>query len=126
MRVSAAWSNTNIAEAAEAFRTVHRLAPGWIPGSINLAIALLNDTGVKEDEAKKAGGAGSIDNFDEALELLAAVLERDPNNPYAHFAVASSSKQQGKMVEAHRHFKRVTEIDPSDADGWYWIGKQHR
>ena len=27
------------------FREVRRRAPGWIPGSINLAIALLNDSG---------------------------------------------------------------------------------
>ena len=45
------------AKAAENFRKVHELAPGWIPGSINLAIALLNDTGVKVEAAKKAGGA---------------------------------------------------------------------
>ena len=43
-------------EAVEAFREVHDRAPGWIPGSINLAIALLNDSGVKAEEAKKAGG----------------------------------------------------------------------
>ena len=33
------------AEAADCFREVRRLAPGWIPGSINLAIALLNPDG---------------------------------------------------------------------------------
>ena len=53
-------------EAVEAFRSVQKRAPGWIPGAINLAIALLNDSGVKAEEAKKAGGAPSVANFDEA------------------------------------------------------------
>ena len=110
------------AKAAEAFRSVHELAPGWIPGSINLAIALLNDTGVKVEEAKKAGGgAPPPGNFDEALELLAGVLERDPDNPYAHFCRGIILEQQGNIAEAHRHFKRVTEIDPDDATAWYWL-----
>ncbi len=36
-------------KAAESFRKVHELAPQWIPGSINLAIALMHDTGVRRD-----------------------------------------------------------------------------
>ena len=44
------------AEAAAAFRKVRSRAPGWIPGSINLAIALLNDSGVQAEQTKKAGG----------------------------------------------------------------------
>ena len=43
-------------EAAAAFRKVRSRASGWIPGSINLAIALLNDSGVQAEQAKKAGG----------------------------------------------------------------------
>ena len=42
-------------KAAEAFRDVRTRAPGWIPGSINLAIALLNDSGVQAEAAKKSG-----------------------------------------------------------------------
>ncbi len=108
--------------AVDAFRKVHELAPGWIPGSINLAIALLNDSGVKAEEAKKGGGgAEPPSNYDEALDLLAAVIERDPGNPHAHFSRGIILEQQGKLVEANRHFRRVTEIDPSDAYAWYWI-----
>src|SRR5262249_32089235 len=92
--------------------------------SINLAIALLNDTGVKVEAAKKAGGGGSPppDNFDDALKLLAEVLEREPDNPYAHFCRGIILEQQGNLAEANRHFKRVTEIDPNDAAAWYWLG----
>jgi tetratricopeptide (TPR) repeat protein len=108
-------------EAAEAFRHVRNRAPGWIPGSINLAIALLNDSGVQAEQAKKAGGGETApNNFDEALALLAGVLEREPASPHAHFCRGIILEQQGRLVDAHRHFKRVTEIDPYDAAAWFW------
>ncbi len=34
-------------QAVESFQEVHERAPGWIAGSINLALALLNDVGAK-------------------------------------------------------------------------------
>jgi tetratricopeptide (TPR) repeat protein len=108
-------------EAVEAFREVHRRAPGWFPAAINLAIALLNDIGVQAEKAKKAGGAPAPNNFDEALDLLTAVLDRDPNNAYAHFCEGIILEQQGQIAKAHEHFKRVTEIDPRDATAWYWM-----
>src|SRR4051812_4302137 len=40
-------------DAVAAFREVHQKAPGWVPGSINLAIALLNKGG--EADAKLKG-----------------------------------------------------------------------
>ena len=107
-------------KAAEAFREIHTRAPGWIPGSINLAIALLNDSGVQAEAAKKAGGGAALSNFDEALQLLADVLKRDPDNRHAHFCRGIILEQQGDLAEAHKHFKRVTELDPNDAASWYW------
>ena len=107
-------------KAAEAFREVRRRAPGWIPGSINLAIALLNDSGVQAEAAKKAGGGAELSNFDEALQLLAEVLQRDPDNRHAHFCRGIILEQQGDLAEAHEHFKRVTELDPNDPAAWYW------
>jgi tetratricopeptide (TPR) repeat protein len=110
-------------DAVLAFREVRKRAPGWIPGSINLAIALLNDSGQKAEEAKKAGEDLSVSNFEESLALLAGVLARDPDNPHAHFCRGIILQQIGlkEIVEAHGHFKRVTEIDPNDAAAWYWM-----
>jgi tetratricopeptide (TPR) repeat protein len=108
-------------KAVEAFRDVHRRAPGWIPGTINLAIALLNDSGVEAEKAKKAGGESTLNNFDEALDLLAGVRDRDPGNPYAHFCQGIILEQQGQIAAAHAHFQRVTEIDPNDGSSWYWM-----
>jgi tetratricopeptide (TPR) repeat protein len=108
-------------KAVEAFREVRRRAPGWIPGAINLAIALLNDTGAQAEAAKKAGGGDTTGKFDEALDLLSGVLERDPGNPYAHFCRGIILEQQGSLAHAHQDFQRVTEIDPHDATSWYWL-----
>ncbi len=119
------------------FGEVHRRAPGWIPGAINLAIALLNDNGVKAEQAKKAGGDAAADNFDEALDLLAGVLKRDPHNPYAHFCRGIILEQQGAdrggasslqarygdrpqrrcgLVLVGQHFDRISS-DPSQPAG---------
>lgn len=108
------------ARATESFREVQRLAPGWIPGAVNLSIALLNDTGVKVEKAKGAGDEAPVSNFDEALVLLDGVLDRDPDNPFAHFCKGVILEQQGSLAEAHRHFTRVTQIDPNDPAAWYW------
>ncbi len=43
-------------KAAKAFREVRGRAPGWVPGAINLAIALLNMTGAEVESAKQTGG----------------------------------------------------------------------
>jgi hypothetical protein len=112
------------ADAADAFRKVHKLAPDWIPGSINLATALLNDTGLKSEEQKKnRGGAAYQSNFDEALALLNDVLKREPKNPNAHFCRGVILQYQGDIAEAHKDFVAVTEIDPSDAHAWLKRGE---
>ena len=43
-----------------------------------------------------------------------------PDNRHAHFCRASSSSSRGSWREAHKHFQRVTELDPHDATSWYW------
>lgn len=107
-------------EAAAAFRQVRNLAPGWIPGSINLAIALLNDTGNQAEEARSGGSAstGSV-NFDEAFEQLDGVLKRDPENLHAHYCKGIILEYIGKLEEANREFKAVIDGDLSDSQALY-------
>ncbi len=107
-------------KATEAFREVQRRAPGWIPGSINLAIALLNDSGAQASSAESSGAGSDQNRFDEALDLLQAVLDRQPENRQAHFCRGIILEQQGDLAKAHAHFRRVTELDPNDAASWYW------
>jgi tetratricopeptide (TPR) repeat protein len=109
--------------AVKAFREVHERAPGWIAGSINLAIALLNDTGLKAEKSKGAGQAPSKSNFEEALELLDDVIDRDPANLHSHFCRAIIYEYLGDFPNAHSNFVFVTEKDPADAHAWYGAGR---
>ncbi|HEV3121203.1 MAG TPA: tetratricopeptide repeat protein, partial [Isosphaeraceae bacterium] len=109
-------------KAVAEFRMVHQLAPGWIPGSINLAIALLNEAGQKNEQAKKAGGGAAEKPFEEALSLLDDVIARDPENLHAHFTRGIILEYTGQFPEAHREFKVVTERDPNDPHAWLKLG----
>src|SRR5262245_34228869 len=61
------------ARAVEEFRQVVQLLPQWIPGRINLAIALLNSPNEK--------------HLKECKELLLAVQKDDPRSPHARYAL---------------------------------------
>jgi tetratricopeptide (TPR) repeat protein len=114
--------------AVEQFRIVRKLAPGWIPGSINLAIGLLNLTGAEAEALKKKGGevAEFASNFDEALAVLDEVLRRAPKNLYAHYCrgiileyLQADEKHPDNRARANDDFRAVVESDPSDAYAWY-------
>jgi tetratricopeptide (TPR) repeat protein len=109
-------------EGVKEFRRIRKLAPGWIPGAINLAIALLNDSGNKTEEAKKKGVVPPPSNYDEALVLLEGVLARDPENPHAHYCRGIILHSQGELRRAHDDFRVVTEKDPGDGHAWYKLG----
>ncbi len=113
--------------AAEAFREVHERAPGWIPGSINLAIALLNDTGNQETEAQKSAKPSAIGStgFDKALALLAGVIEHDPSNLHAHYCRALINEDLGKLADANRDYQKVANTDQRDAHALYKVGSTY-
>ncbi len=120
---------TEYPQAVEAFRKVHELAPGWIPGSINLAIALLNDSGSKAEAAKENRGTGGESaprgNFDEAIALLDDVLEREPDGPaalHAHYCRGLIYEDLGQIPKAHEDYAYVVEHDPTDGHAWYRFG----
>jgi len=77
-------------------------------------------TGEEVEASKKSGGGSALGNFDEALQLVTGVMEHDPDNPHAHFCTGIILEQQGDLRGAHKHFRRVTELDPQDATSWYW------
>ena len=111
-------------EATKAFREVHEAAPGWIPGSINLAIAMLNDSGAEAEAKKKLKGAATnvVADFEGPLKLLDDVIKRDPNNINAHYCRGLILQDQGKFKEAHLDYKFVTEADPTDGQAWLRFG----
>lgn len=116
------------ADAATRFREILRLAPDWQPAKINLAIALLNQTGeaIAEAEAPPRGTpvpddqAAEPSRFEQAIALLDEVLAEDPENLHAHYSKAIILEQVGRWREAHDEFAAVVEGDPNDAHALYW------
>jgi Flp pilus assembly protein TadD len=104
-------------EAVAAFEKVAELAPDWTPGRINLGIALLNlGRGVNGEDQAQA--------FDRAERLFREVLAEEPNNAYAQFNMGFLLfDSRGRWQEAIPYFQKVTEIDPTDASGWCWLGQ---
>jgi hypothetical protein len=98
-------------QAVSAFENVVGLAPDWLPGRINLAIALLN--------------TNTEQNLRLARDLFEQVLKEDPKSPFAHFGIGTIIRHEGKPEERAAgiaHFKAVVQIDPADAASWYWLG----
>jgi hypothetical protein len=97
-------------EAIPLFEQVVRLAPDWLPGRINLGIALLN-----------AGGDDAF-HLPRCRAIFEEVLRRDPDNPHAHFCLGILLRYQKDGQEAIKHFEAVLHKDPGDAYSWYWLG----
>ncbi|WP_435019235.1 FG-GAP-like repeat-containing protein [Tundrisphaera sp. TA3] len=114
------------AAGIEAFREVHQRAPGWIPGMINLAIALLNEGGEAAQEADdpdraRAEGLPKT-NMQQALRLLDEVLKEQKDHPAALYCKGIILEFEGQLAEAHAQFARVAEIDPGDPNVWLELG----
>jgi cytochrome c-type biogenesis protein CcmH/NrfG len=92
-------------KALEAFEEVTRLAPDWLPGRINLGIALLN-----------------TQKLSEAIPLFEEILKEHPDDAHAHFCLGMIYQYQEAHEQAAPHFEAVTRIDPTDASAWYWLG----
>jgi hypothetical protein len=98
------------AEAIPIFEQVVRLAPNWLPGRINLGIALLN------------AGGDDAEQLPRCKATFEEVLRRDADNPYAHFCLGILLRYQKDGQEAVKHFEAVLKKDPGDAYSWYWLG----
>jgi len=95
--------------AAEAeFQAAVEGAPDWLDARINLAIATLN---------RQAEGDERL-----ALEILATVLEVEPDQPRALYTSAILHMHLGEIDPATRLFRRVVELDPADAHAAYFLG----
>jgi FG-GAP-like repeat/Tetratricopeptide repeat/ASPIC and UnbV len=92
------------AAAAAAFEEANKLDPEWLPGRINLGIALLNTN----DPA----------NLQRALDLFRAVLKQEPDNVTAHYCMGIIYLYQNQLAEAAQQFETVTRLDPNDAHAW--------
>ena len=103
--------------AVEAFREVHKRAPNWLPGSINLAIALMNGVG-EEGPGEKYK--------EESLNLFDSILARQPENLHAHFCRGILLNERDLNQRAHADFQFVVEKAPEDGYAWYWLADSAR
>lgn len=100
--------------ATAVFEGLVARAPDWTPGKINLGIALLNQgDGPTQDRV----------NLRRAEALFREVLKEDENNSYAHHCLGLIYNYEGKFEQALPHFERITQIDPDEASGWFYLGK---
>jgi tetratricopeptide (TPR) repeat protein len=98
-------------EAIVEFEKVVQMAPDWIPARVNLGIALLNASG---DDPSKIPLCKAV---------LEEVLQREPDNPYAHFCLGILLLYNKDGLEAAKHFEAVLQKDPTDAYSWCWLGR---
>jgi tetratricopeptide (TPR) repeat protein len=99
-------------KAKEAFEQAALLAPDWLPARINLGMALYNSAAAADDPV-----------LGQAINVFEQVLREDPDNPYAHFNLGIILKYQGQYEPAAGHFRKVTEIDPTDDRAWLYLGQ---
>ena len=95
--------------AEAAFAEVVGAAPDWLDARVNLAIATLNRQR-EGDEAR-------------ALEMLATVLQADPNHLRALYTSGILRFHGGDVAAATALFRAVTEADPEDAHAAYFLGQ---
>jgi hypothetical protein len=97
-------------EAQAAFEEVVRLAPDWLPGRINLGIALMNQGGFQPP------------SLQQALDTFTEILVRDTDNLPAHYCLGILSRHLRDPRPAIDHFVAVLRGDPGDASSWYFLG----
>jgi tetratricopeptide (TPR) repeat protein len=96
-------------EAASAFENLTTKYPDWLPGHVNLAIALLN-----QQERAALDRAGAI---------LEAVLHKDSRSNHADFCLGIIRYHEGKLEIASQHFGKVVQRDPDDPHAHYFLAR---
>jgi Flp pilus assembly protein TadD len=105
-------------KAVTAFEEVVKLAPDWLPGKINLGIALMNAGQDQPRGQQPAEQQKQHPNLQRAAKLFREVLKKEPQNPYAHYCLGIILQYQ-EPGQGVSHFEEVTRIDPKDAAAWF-------
>jgi len=103
--------------AEKEFAEAVRLAPDWLPAQINLGIAMFNQ--------QPSGDKTLTQHVESAKDIFRSVLQRDPDNPYAHYCLGILDLYVGRRAEAYEHFAVVNRVDPNDAHTWLRLGATH-
>jgi Flp pilus assembly protein TadD len=57
-----------------------------------------------------------LGRYGEAADLFRVITDSVPTNDYAHFGLACSLVNLGRMTEARRHFRLAAAMDPERTD----------
>jgi tetratricopeptide (TPR) repeat protein len=113
-------------KAIEAFEEAARLAPDWLPGKINLGIALLYQSGrVSGTDPHEPGSREQT--AQRAINLFEDIRARQSADswvqPHANFCLGLLHFYSGRSKDARPYFERVTQFDPNDGDAWFQYGR---
>src|SRR5271156_6326155 len=104
--LGAAYMNQQLFEKGlKCFQQAAELDPKLTIARLNEGIALLN-----------------LQKIDEAKAALEGALKQDAKNPYVWYNLGLLAKNTGDAQASIDAFKHVAEIDPNDADTWYFLG----
>lgn len=138
------WNNYGIAllrqqqywKAADAFRKVVEINPGYADGYINLAIATysrLVDTRIDPDGAGNMSAANSAyDKYEPALRYLNQALEKDPSSLRAVFYKGLIYRLENRLHEAIDNLQPVVKAYPrfrqarQELGYAYYLQKKHK
>ena len=95
--------------AVATFGQVTQSLPDWLPGQVNLAIAILNRQQPGDEER--------------ALALVDGVLAQQPGHPRAHYVAGILQFNAGNIKAAAEHFRAVVDADPADAYPAYFLAQ---
>jgi tetratricopeptide (TPR) repeat protein len=101
----AAMSAQNFSQAAEAYRRVKRLQPGFPEAYFNLGLA--------EEQAGQ---------LDAARTALSKALQLKPALHGAHLFLGTIDYKQNRFKDAEENFLRETRLDPRNAKAFMWLG----
>ncbi len=57
------------------------------------------------------------------VEVLLGMLQQDPDNTFARYALAQEYGNSGRLEEAVAEFRRLVERNPDYAAAWFHCGK---
>ena len=64
----------------------------------------------------------AINNKEKAQEIFQKAVSKCPQSGACHVALGISLKRLNKIDEAKAEFKSATDVEPSNAEGWYEYG----
>jgi Flp pilus assembly protein TadD len=62
-------------------------------------------------------------DVDEAVAEQQSILQKDPHNPQAWFALGTLCHFQGEIEQAMQHFRKAIEVDPTHAAAHLSLGR---